>query len=164
MGFILAMLVGTVVAVAMGWFVGGQFAAEPEVEEVQAAKVEIKKKSKGKKKDKADSPEAGDESEIKAGPGDVVTLDPILVVLRDSDRTFLRLELALVVEEQTGSIDQETRIRLMSDLSNYSKTITLHQLSGPSGYLHFRDDLLDRARLTTNGGIRDVLILSMVAE
>jgi len=156
-GFIIGIVVVTVIAVGAGWFLGGQFAAKPK--KMVMAKVEQKIVPK---EDEAGEKEGKDGKKVDLGP--IVKLEPIIVVLRNSKNAFLRLELAIVTQESGELSDEESKLRLMEAISAFSRTLTIRQISGPSGYLHFREDILDVARLTTNGIVKNILILSMVAE
>lgn len=170
MGFYLAILIATVIAAGSGWFLGGMLTVSPKVQkEVETeinAGVGKKPETDGKGKAKGDekASKSGDEKKGGYGENGLVTLEPILVALRNSNNAFLRLELVLVMNKGAYLEDEESKVRLISELSAFSKTMTLKQISGPSGYLHFREDLVDRARLSTNGDVKDVLIMSMVAE
>ena len=93
-----------------------------------------------------------------------VMLDPIIVTLPKNNNTWLRLELALVLEDGKSAPDETARTRILADIAHYLRSSDMNLLYTPSGYLHLQDDLLDRARLATEGSVSDVLILTMVAE
>ncbi|MEM7069140.1 MAG: flagellar basal body-associated FliL family protein [Pseudomonadota bacterium] len=160
MGFILGLVIVTGIAVGAGWFLGGQFVPKPDDKEMLA---EVTKNPDELKKDDADSEEM-EEGYKKTEDNPVVKLDPIIVALRDSENAFLRLELAVVTGKDEEIYGDESKLRIVDAISTYSKTLSIKQISGPSGYLHFREDVLDVARLSTEGAVKDILILSMVAE
>ena len=93
-----------------------------------------------------------------------VMLDPIIVTLPKNNNAWLRLELALVLEDGTTAPDDIAKTRILADIAHYLRSSDMNLLYTPSGYLHLQDDLLDRARLATEGSVSDVLILTMVAE
>ncbi len=154
-GFLVAMVLGTFLALGSGWFVGTLMM--PSKTSVQKPAMEQKETN-----EKGDS--ESEESNPVAASENVATLEPIIVILRNSENTFLRLELAIVMHDDAPTLSTEDKFLLKSELSAYSRTLSLRQISGPSGYLHFRDDLLDRVRLISETGVKDVLVLSMVAE
>ncbi len=163
-GFIAGMLVLTIVAIGAGWFLGDFIIdKKPDSKAQSAAFIKV-----GGEKDKSKDAKKGAKSEKKnKGKGhksNILRMEPILVALRKSNNAFMRLELALVFHTDPSKFDEEQVLRLHSDLAAFARTISLRSISGPSGYIHFREDILDRARLASEGMIDDVLILSMVAE
>lgn len=160
-GFFIGILVVTLIAVGGGWFAGGQFAPGLMQDEATGKTVEVvtADNTKAPAKDKKE-----EKSGKKATTGPVMKLDPIIVVLQDSDNAFLRFEIAVIMEKSGALNDEEKKTRLISDISAFAKTLSLKQISGPSGYIHFREDIIDRARISTGGLIKDILILSLVAE
>ena len=157
MGLVIALVVVSVMAVGAGWFLGGMLGKSGSADQMAAAP---KTKADSKKKEKkTENPEQVQQT----SNGPLLVLEPIIVTLRKSDNTFLRLELAIVGNED-AEFGEETRLQIGSEVAAYAQTLTLQQISGPSGYLHFREDILDRAKLSTDGQVKDVYILSMVAE
>ena len=106
---------------------------------------------------------AGHGGELSHG-SQTVMLEPIIVTLPKNNNTWLRLELALVLEDGTSAPDDTAKAHILADIAQYLRSSDMNLLYTPSGYLHLQDDLLDRARLATEGSVSDVLILTMVAE
>ena len=50
------------------------------------------------------------------------------------------------------------------DIVAYLRTVSLAQIEGPSGFLHLREDLNDRARIRTGGKIRELVVQALVLE
>lgn len=163
MGFIVSLAVLSLVAVGAGWFVTGQL--NPSVmmanETTENQKVE---EDENKEDDKLNKESGEDEGHEVMAKSDVLLLDPIIIALHKSENTFMRIELAVIPESDSDIDTQEIRLRIGSDIAAFAQTLTLEQISGPSGYIHFREDILDRVRLITNGKTKDVLIMSLVAE
>lgn len=159
MPFIAAIGVVSLVAVGAGWFVSGLLAP---TNTAQAPTETAKANDKAAKGDKPESDEEG-ESAVTT-PAQVMRLEPVLVSLSDNTNTYLRMELALVFGEEGGDQSEEAKLRIGSEIAAFARTLTLRKISGPSGYLHLRDDLLDRARLATSGAVKELLILSLVSE
>ena len=163
-GFIIGMAILTVVAGGAGWFLGDfMVEKEPKKKAQSAAFIEVGGK-KDKAKDAKHDKKEDKHGEEKAHGSNIMRMEPILVALRKSNNAFMRLELALVFGGDPSEFDEEQVLRLHSDLAAFARTTSLRSISGPSGYIHFREDILDRARLASQGKINDVLILSMVAE
>lgn len=158
--FIVAMILVSFVAVGGGWFVGSQMSSDNGHSEKDAANEQFAKKSKEDKEHaEGEETNAFSKSEKK-----VIELDTILVALHDSDKVWVRMELAVIATEEADIDIPEVKVRMASDITALVKTLTLAQISGPSGFVHLKEDLLDRARLTTDGQVEDLLIMSIVAE
>ena len=155
-GFLIALVVVSVVAAGAGWFVVGQLEGANATNNVQVA---VSEEDDGQK----DASENGEEETDHTGTS-LIVLDPIIVDLQNSQRSWLRLELAIVAKKGAELDDEENKLRLVDDMVSFARTLTLQQISGPSGNLHLREDILDRARLSTGGFVESVLITSMVVE
>ena len=149
------------IAIGAGWFGADLFQLSKMDASDKAQAPEIKVKNK-EKKETAEAKGDGDEPGM-AKP-ETIILDPIIVALQKSDNAFMRIELALVPAEGAEISSKEELLRIGSDIAAFTQSLTLQQISGPTGNLHFREDILDRVRLVTNGKVKDLLILSMVAE
>ena len=151
---IISLVVVTGAAAGAGWFLSGMLSEKKMTETAEV--MPAKKSEKEEKKESKDNKDA-------ALSGSVVKLDPLIVKL-DRNNTFLRLELAIIAKEDEYLHGEETKARIGAEIATFARTLTLQQISGPSGYLHLREDLLDRAQLATEGKIKELLIMSMVAE
>ncbi len=157
-GFLVVLALITLVAVGAGWFLGGLLVHPPSGSENAAKPAENLNDTV-----KSDQPLESETKNQYSESGPLLVLDPIIVTLRKSNNVFLRLELA-VVGGNDASFNEATKLKIGSEVAAFAQTLTLQQISGPSGYLHFREDILDRARLSTEGQVKDVYIISMVAE
>lgn len=162
MGFVISLVLLSLAAVGLGWFVAQQLGSTVMMADTstETPKIATSEKKEGES-DKEN--EEGEGSEVMAKP-DAILLDPIIIALQKSKNAFMRIELAIIPENDSDIDNQETRLRIGSDIAAFAQTLTLEQISGPSGYMHFREDILDRVRLITNGKAKDVLIMSLVAE
>lgn len=167
MGTIIPLVVCSLIAVGAGWFIAGQLASPPSEGAMKTANKEKEDGHGGGKAKKKSGHGEEDAHESKressAGTG-VVVLDPILVALKNSQNAYLRLEIAVVADTGANLDSEENKIRLGSEIGAFVQTLSLAQMSGPSGYLHFREDITDRIRLFSEGAVKEVLIMSMVAE
>lgn len=160
---IIAMVVVTAVAAGAGWFLGGDFSTRghPVVEKkvnVVVKKADLEAEGGG------GHGEEGEDGEPKHTGPTVAMLNPIVSSLSDPNGLWLRIELAVIFgagKHYEGDID---KISLQNDIVAYLRTIDSSMISGPSGFIHFHEDLVDRVRMTTGGRAEDVKILSLVAE
>ena len=157
---IVALVLVSLIAVGGGWFVSSQLTSSDMTTAKDDANSEFAKNSKADKK----TAEGEEANAFFKTQKNVVELDTILVALHDSDKVWIRLQLAVIGTEEADLDIPEVKSRIASDITALVKTLTLAQISGPSGFIHFKEDLLDRARLTTDGQVEDLLIMSIVAE
>ncbi len=154
MTFIIALALVSVLAVGAGWFVGAKLLpprnADLKIEEKTGTETKA-----GDTKEEAENVPAGKT---------IVALGPIIVGLSGSQNTWLRIEMAVVADGDADLKDPVVKGRIASDIAAFLRNITLSQISGPSGFLHLKDDLLDRARLSTDGKVDDVMISTLVVE
>ncbi len=158
--FIIALVLVSVIAVGGGWIVGVQMNAGEATSAEDAAREELAKKGK-----EEEANGKGEETDaLSDSDKNVVELDTILVALRDNENVWVRLQLAVISDGQTDLDSAEIKTRMHGDITAFVKTLKLAQISGPSGFIHLKEDLLDRARLTTNGQVEDLMIMSIIAE
>jgi flagellar protein FliL len=93
--------------------------------------------------------------------GNSLLLEPMVTNLASPSDVWVRLEMALVVEEP---LEEEMTQAIHQDLFSYVRTIRLNQLEGPSGYLNFKADLLDRAKIRSEGKVKAVLVKTLLFE
>jgi flagellar FliL protein len=104
----------------------------------------------------------GGEAEPVATPiGEVVDLPPIVVNLAPPSKVWARVELSAVFSETP---DVEMRRQLHQDILAFMGTVTPAQLEGASGLRHLREDIVDIARVRSEGKARTVLFKTMIFE
>ncbi len=157
---IVALVLVSLIAVGGGWFIGSQMASNDASNAKDDTSTEISIKSKADKEHAED----GETNAFFKTEKSVIELDTILVGLHESDKAWIRLRLAVIATEEADLDIPEVKSRMVSDITALVKTLTLAQISGPSGFIHLKEDLLDRARLSTDGQVEDLLIMSIVAE
>ena len=60
---------------------------------------------------------------------------------------------------------QKSRAELISeDILAYLRTVTLSQIEGPSGMQHLREDLVERARIRSEGRVKELVIQTLVVQ
>lgn len=143
------LLVLTVAAAGAGWFFGGMLGAIPEPE--QAAP-----QGTATEHSKADVNNSYAEANLRIFPLETITTN-----LSDPTDIWVRLELALVFGERP---DAELAEIVHQDILAYLRTVKARQIEGPSGFQHLRSDLDERARIRSDGKVRQVLIRTMLFE
>jgi flagellar protein FliL len=94
----------------------------------------------------------------------VRTLAPIISNLGSPSETWMRLEISILID-RTVQLDQDVLAVKASDVVvSLLRTVELKKIEGPSGFLHFREDLNDALTAAFDGKITGVLIGSMVVE
>ncbi len=74
---------------------------------------------------------------------------------------WIRIELAIVVDQP---IEEILRQEIHQDLLTYIRTLQLSELEGPSAFLDFKANLLDRARIRSDGKVKNVFIKTLLYE
>lgn len=162
MTFVIALVLVTVFAVGAGWFVATNLLQPQNVAGAAAKEDQNKlKAAETKNADKGDPKKhAKDQSDGKA----VTVLKPIVVELGRSKNTWIRVEMAVVADRSANLEDPLAKGRIANDIMAFLRNITIRQISGPSGYLHLKEDLLDRAKLSSEGKVDEVIITTLVVE
>lgn len=168
---IVIMLVLTLLALGLGWGAGMYLKkqAGPTTAEAPAApapaEVDHEKKDDHGAKDEHGAGEAKAEADGhgKAAPGApvVIPLEPITTNLASPTTTWVRLEVSIVSE---GPPAPGLADIMQQDILAYMRNVKLHQIEGPSGFQHLRDDLDERARIRSEGHVNRVLIRTLLFE
>lgn len=98
-----------------------------------------------------------------AGTRKAAGLPPIITNLA-TPGTWVRLEAAVVYDEAEGKLPPALPAEITEDILAFLRTLTVGHITGPSGFLHLKDDLNERAALRSNGVVKDVLIQMLVIE
>ena len=123
----------------------GEEAEEPE---------EVAAEEKDKKEEKEPAPDA----HLK---GYAKPLKPILTNLASPTDVWVRMELALVTKSDAT---EDLLEMIHQDLFGFMRTVKLHHVEGPSGFLNLRAQLTERAALRSKGEVQKVLIRTMLFE
>ena len=94
----------------------------------------------------------------------LLPLTPITTNLAQPTATWVRLESMLVAEQDLGVDGPVLVKRLSEDIIGYLRTISLDQISGPSGFQHLREDINDRVRIRSAGKVSGIVITSLILE
>lgn len=100
-------------------------------------------------------------------PAEVTTvvqpLPPIVTNL-GSGPAWIRLEASLLIDAAAKSEGEVMAAEAAARIQAFLHTLTVSQIEGPSGLLHFREDLLDLLQAATDGKVRQIAISSLVVE
>ena len=91
-------------------------------------------------------------------------LPPIVTNLASPKGTWIRIEASVVVGADAAAGANALVAAIAEDIVAYLRTVPLAQIEGPSGFLHLREDLNDRARIRTGGKIRELVVQALVLE
>jgi flagellar FliL protein len=89
------------------------------------------------------------------------TLPPVTTNLAAPERTWVRLEAAIVTE---GDQSDLMVAQIADDIVAYLRTVTLQHIQGASGFQYLREDLVERMRVRSGGKVRDLVIHSLIVE
>ncbi|NJR14141.1 MAG: flagellar basal body-associated FliL family protein [Phyllobacteriaceae bacterium] len=101
--------------------------------------------------------------EAYAGTRHALALPPVITNMASSG-TWVRLEASLVYDEAGGKLPQTLAAEISEDMLAYLRSLTVGHIAGPSGFLHLKADLTERAKLRSEGRVEDILIQSLVFE
>ena len=105
---------------------------------------------------------AGDEHGANAGI--IRQLAPIVTNLASPKDVWMRIEVSIVIKPEARSEQDLIVVRSSDQILALLRTIDLAQIEGPSGFLHFREDINDLVRESSEHRVAQVLINSMVVE
>jgi flagellar protein FliL len=97
------------------------------------------------------------------GKMQTVALMPVITNMATPD-SWVRMEATLVYDGSNGSLPATIPAEITEDILALMRTLTLGHVSGPSGFLHLKGDIVERANQRSAGRVSDVLIQSLVFE
>lgn len=150
-GLIIPLALLTLLAAAMGGGVGVQLASTVEQSVAEKAK------------EKPPEPEA---PPLRYADKDTLleALKPIVTNLAAPSQTLMRLEVSIIYKNGALTNPELAAAQIREDLLGYLRTLSLSQIEGPSGLLHLREDLNERARLRTEGRVDELVIQTLVVQ
>jgi flagellar FliL protein len=90
-------------------------------------------------------------------------MPPVLTNLTGDRPGWIKLELVALLDADTPSSDA-LAAELSQDVLAYMRTVSLNQITGPSGIQALREDLDQIARIRSKGKSRGLLIRTLVVE
>ena len=157
MSVIIPVLLLTLIAGGGGFAVatmlGPNSAAAPQAEVAASEGDHVSKPAEG---------EAGDEHG--ENNGIIRQLAPIVTNLASPKDVWMRIEVSIVIKPEAKSEQDLIVVRSSDEILALLRTVDLAQIEGPSGFLHFREDINDLVRESSEHKVAQVLINSMVVE
>jgi flagellar FliL protein len=105
---------------------------------------------------KASKPKHAEGSNLKPLP-------TIVTNLASPKGVWIRIEASIVVGPEATNTNA-LAASISEDMIAYLRTVPLEQLEGPSGFLHLREDINDRARIRSGGKVGDIVLHAVVLE
>lgn len=147
LSLIVAMVVVTLLAAGAGGLVGVFLYSKIET---------VAKEKATAKEEKAASEYAGDLT--------VKTVPPVLTNLASPSNVLLRIEASLIFDGAPPEDADALAAQISGDAMAYLRTVSLRQIEGASGLLHLREDLTERARIRSEGRVREFVIQGLAVE
>jgi flagellar protein FliL len=91
-------------------------------------------------------------------------LPPIVTNIGQTSDTWVRLQAAIVFDPASVEKPDVMAAEISADILGFLQTLSILQLSGPSGLQHLREDLNDRAIVRSDGRVRELVIESLVVQ
>ena len=99
-----------------------------------------------------------------AGPTHLKPLAPILTNLAEPRDVWIRVEGSIVFDDEEIAADEVLAGEIGEDILAYLRTLSLSQIESPSGMQHLREDLGERARIRSEGRVKELVIQTMVVQ
>ena len=139
----------TAAAVGTGWLTGSIMTGEQPAQ------------GTGKQIDAESTYEDLPGSENVAEQLHIFRLEPINTNLADPVDIWARMELALVFDDIPDPVLAE---QVHQDFLAYLRTVKARQIQGASGFQHLKTDLEERARIRSDGHVKQVLVRTLLFE
>lgn len=91
-------------------------------------------------------------------------LAPVITNLADPPEAWVRLQAAIVVEPEATKKVELLAAQIGEDILAYLRTASLASIGGASGLRHLREDLNERARIRSDGEVRELVIFALVVQ
>ena len=91
----------------------------------------------------------------------VIPLAAVTTSIASPSDMWVRMELSIVLDEPQG---EELPGIIQQDLLSYIRTVKMHEIEGPSGFRHLKENLEERAAIRSDGHVKQVLIRTLLFE
>ena len=146
LGLLVPMLVLTLAAAGGGALIGKQIVSATRASDDKPAP----------------TPEAG--RPVAAATRSLKELAPVVTNLAAPEGAWIRLQTAIVYDKTDAAAIDALAPKVSEDVLTFVRTLTLDQIQGASGLEALRDDLNERARLRSDGKVRELLIEMLVVR
>ncbi len=168
--FIVAIAILTLMSAVAGFATGG-FLIETPAPEAKADKAANAKKTgsakpgvQGKQTSDDHAKPAGDEGLESAYAIEIIDLKPIVTNLANPPKTWVRIEASIALVSTYDGDKNLLSTTIAEDLLMFTRTLTLASLAGSSGIAHYKEDISERARVRSDGAVKQVLLRMLVIE
>lgn len=156
MGFIVPLVVLTLLAGGGGVVVGKQIVSMAGAKPAEAAE--------GKAGEAAEGKPAAVAANVPIAASSLKELNPVVTNLAAPDGAWVRLQTAIVYDKKDAPQIDVLAATIGDDILAFVKTLTVAQLQGANGLQQLREDLNERAALRSDGHVREVLIETLVIQ
>jgi flagellar protein FliL len=163
MSVLLPVLLLTLIAAGGGFAVGTLLAAAPNLASAGMGTEVVAEAHVAGPADKTGA-NGHDGSGHAAGGGIVRQLAPIITNLSSPKDIWIRIEASIIISPEAQAEQDTIAVKSSDQILALLRTVTLAQIEGPSGFLHFREDINDLVRENSEHKVSQVLISSMVVE
>jgi len=94
----------------------------------------------------------------------VYSLPPVVTNLASPATMWIRIEMAILYDKDKVQKPEVLSAKISEDILGFLKTLTLDDISGPSGFQHLQEDLNERAAIRSESKVNELLIQSLVIQ
>lgn len=94
----------------------------------------------------------------------VKTIPPVITNLASPSSVFIRVEASVIFDGEMPDDAEALATQISGDSLAFLRTLSLAQIEGASGLLHLREDLTERAKLRSEGRVREYIIQALAVE
>ena len=98
------------------------------------------------------------------GPTHLKALAPIVTNLAEPHDVWIRLEASIIFDDEAIAADDVLAGEIAADILAYLRTVSVSQIEGPSGMQHLREDLVERARIRSEGRVKELVVQTLVVQ
>lgn len=149
-GTMVALLMVTVAAIAAGALFGLQ--------------VQVLVERSLKPSDEATEIEPADIKPVLPEAAAIRNLPPVVTTLDGPQRDWVRIEASIVLAGEPSAGDDLLAAKIAEDIVAFMQTVSAADIEGASGFQHLREDLIDRARVRSDGRVRDLVVHTFIVE
>lgn len=99
-----------------------------------------------------------------AGDIEVRRVPAVVTNLAHTSEDWVRLEVALVIPRNMEKNPDLLVAEIRQDMVGFLRTISLAQIQGPSGLVHLREDLNERARIRSGGLVKELIVETFIVQ
>ncbi len=96
--------------------------------------------------------------------GTIRALPPVVTKLAGEQAAWVRIEASIVLAGSPAEEEEILAAKMAEDMVAFLQTVSVSDIEGPSGFLQLREDLAERARIRSDGRVRDLIIHTFIVE